>query len=313
MKVSIVIPFLNEEENLPDLLSQMEAHCSAWDFESELILVNDGSTDASMSILGDAQAVHFNMKVVDLSRNFGSHAALRAGISVAEGDYISFLYADLQDPPELIEQMQKIMSDGKDIVWAHREIKEAVQSPLAQLASNWYNKLMRKYVNPDFPTSGFDIVMFNRKVADELNKNIEANSSIFLQILNLGFRQEHITYEKRSRHKGKSKWTLTKKLKLFIDSFVAFSYFPIRLVSVVGIVFFILGILWSLYIVLRELIWGDLQAGWPTLIAILMIGFGITNIGLGIVAEYLWRTLDASRERPVFVINEVLEIKKKQT
>lgn len=313
MKVSIIIPFLNEEENLPDLLSQMEANCSAWSFESELVFVNDGSSDASMSILGDAQPVHFSMKVVDLSRNFGSHAALRAGISVAEGDYISFLYADLQDPPELIEQMHKIMSDGKDIVWAHREIKEAVQSPLAQVASNWYNKLMRKYVNPDFPTSGFDIVMFNRKVAGALNKNVESNSSIFLQILNLGFRQHHITYEKRSRHKGKSKWTLAKKLKLFIDSFVAFSYFPIRLVSVTGIVFFLLGILWSLYIVLRELIWSDLQAGWPTLIAILMIGFGITNIGLGIVAEYLWRTLDASRDRPVFVINEVLEIKKKQT
>ncbi|MCH7535380.1 MAG: glycosyl transferase family 2, partial [Bacteroidetes bacterium] len=102
-------------------------------------------------------------------------------------------------------------------------------------------------------------------------------------------------------------WTIKKKLKLFIDSFVAFSYLPIRLVSIVGIAFFTTGILWAGYVVLRTILYNDLYTGWPTLIATLMIGFGITNIGLGIVAEYLWRTLDASRNRPVFVIDELIE------
>jgi dolichol-phosphate mannosyltransferase len=99
-------------------------------------------------------------------------------------------------------------------------------------------------------------------------------------------------------------------MKLFIDSFVAFSFAPIRLVSMVGIGFFIVGIAWTIYIILRKLIFNDLAAGWPALMSILMVGFGITNISLGIIAEYLWRTLDASRKRPLFIIDEVIELKK---
>jgi dolichol-phosphate mannosyltransferase len=141
-----------------------------------------------------------------------------------------------------------------------------------------------------------------------INNNIEANSSIFLQILNLGYRQDHVEYQKVSRKAGKSKWTLGKKIKLLIDSFVAFSFFPIRLVSMVGIFFFILGLGWTIFIIARKILFDDLASGWPALISILMIGFGITNISLGIIAEYLWRTLDASRKRPVFIIDEINEI-----
>ncbi|HPZ88515.1 MAG TPA: glycosyl transferase family 2, partial [Flavihumibacter sp.] len=101
--------------------------------------------------------------------------------------------------------------------------------------------------------------------------------------------------------------TLSKKIKLLIDSFVAFSFAPIRLVSFVGIMFFVLGILWSVYIIIRKIFFDDLAAGWPALLSILMIGFGITNISLGVIAEYLWRTLDASRKRPVFIIDEIVE------
>ncbi len=312
MNVSVIIPFLNEEDNLPDLLAQMEAYCHDWDFEVELIFVNDGSKDKSVEILRNYSPKSFELQMISLSRNFGSHAALRAGIIHAKNELISFLYADLQDPPELIVELRNKMMQGNDIVWAHRETKSDSQGFIAQLSSNAYNKLMTKYVNADFPKSGFDIVMFNAKVAENLNRNIEANSSIFLQILNLGFTQSHITYLKSARAKGKSKWTFSKKMKLFIDSFVAFSYLPIRLVSIVGMLFFVLGLLWTFYITFRTIFWDDLQPGWPSLISILMIGFGITNIGLGIVAEYLWRTLDASRGRPVFVIDEHIKKPKSQ-
>jgi dolichol-phosphate mannosyltransferase len=142
-----------------------------------------------------------------------------------------------------------------------------------------------------------------------VNKNVEANSSIFLQILGLGFRQESISYKKRERQTGVSKWTLSKKIKLFIDSFVAFSYAPIRFVTIVGIIFFIVGMIWTLYIVIRKIFFQDLAAGWPALMSILMIGFGITNISLGIIAEYLWRTLDASRKRQVYIIDEIKILK----
>jgi polyisoprenyl-phosphate glycosyltransferase len=169
---------------------------------------------------------------------------------------------------------------------------------------------MQKYVNKRYPAKGFDVVLFNRKVADAVNKNVEGNSSVFLQILNLGFRQDFVEYQKAARTAGKSKWTIAKKIKLLIDSFVAFSFAPIRLVSFIGIIFFFLGLIWTGYIVFRKLVFDDLASGWPALLSILMIGFGITNISLGIIAEYLWRTLDASRKRPVFIIDEIVELDK---
>ena len=303
--VSIIIPFLNEADNIPRLkegVSQFIAQDNS--FQIEVLLVNDGSTDDSVALI-KAAGFPANTRLISLSQNYGSHAALRAGIMHARGQYITFLYADLQDPVDNISRMYQKIAEGNDIVWANRASDE--NGAIERIFSRWYSGLMRKYVNKLYPDKGFDVVMFNRKVAAELNKNVENNSSIVLQILNLGFKQDFITYQKLARKAGKSKWTLSKKIKLLIDSFVAFSFAPIRLVSFVGIMFFVLGILWSVYIIIRKIFFDDLAAGWPALLSILMIGFGITNISLGVIAEYLWRTLDASRKRPVFIIDEIVE------
>jgi dolichol-phosphate mannosyltransferase len=273
---------------------------------AEVIFVNDGSKDHSVQRLKEQQHTAYKAKLISFSRNFGSHAALRAGIAHATGELICFNYADLQDPLELIIEMKNRIEEGNDIIWAHRESTKVSAGEKA--FSQFYAYLMKKFAFNNFPEKGFDIVMFNNKVAHEVNKNVEANSSIFLQILGMGFRQTSISYKKRERKTGVSKWTFSKKVKLFIDSFVAFSYAPIRMVTIIGFLMFFIGILWTIYIVLREVIFHDLDRGWPALISILMIGFGITNISLGIIAEYLWRTLDASRKRPVFIIDEVNEI-----
>jgi dolichol-phosphate mannosyltransferase len=249
----------------------------------------------------------YNAKMIRLSRNFGSHAALRAGIVHARGEHITFLYADLQDPIQNIATMHAQAIEGNDIVWANRASTQ--NSFLEKQFSRVYSRLMQKYVNKKYPEKGFDVVLFNRKVADALNSNIEGNSSVFLQILNLGFRQAFVEYQKQLRKIGRSKWTMSKKIKLFIDSFIAFSFAPIRFVSFIGIIFFFTGLVWTGYIIFRKLVYDDLASGWPALFSILMIGFGVTNISLGIIAEYLWRTLDASRRRPVFIIEEIVELK----
>lgn len=307
--VSVIIPIFNEYEGIPFLVKSLNAFFAEnSDIKGEVIFVNDGSSDRSAERL--SQQVHetYQAKVISLSRNFGSHAALRAGIAYASGNFICFNYADLQDPLELIIIMRSKMEEGNSIIWAQRESTKA--SFAERIFSSSYAFLMKKFAFKNFPEKGFDIVMFDKKVARELVRNVEANSSVFLQILGLGFRQDCITYKKRERKTGTSKWTVSKKVKLFIDSFVAFSFAPIRLVSIIGILFFFLGILWTSYIIFRKLVFDDLLAGWPALISILMVGFGITNISLGIIAEYLWRTLDASRKRPVFVIDEVVELNK---
>jgi dolichol-phosphate mannosyltransferase len=307
--VSVIIPIFNEYEGVPFLVESLNQFFGEHpELNAEVIFVNDGSKDNTVERLGEMKHVTYKAKVISFSRNFGSHAALRAGISHASGEYICFNYADLQDPLELIIQMKELMDKGHDIIWAQRESTKVSWGE--RTFSKFYAYLMQKFAFKNFPEKGFDIVMFNRKVAAEVNKNVEANSSIFLQILGMGFRQTDITYKKRERKTGVSKWTLSKKIKLFIDSFVAFSYAPIRFVTIVGIIFFFVGILWTTYIIVRKIFFHDLAAGWPALMSILMIGFGITNISLGIIAEYLWRTLDASRKRQVFIIDEIKELNK---
>jgi len=306
-KISVIIPFFNEQENVPDLISQLNDFCSVNNHLAfEIIFVNDGSTDSSTDIILGINQLNFSGKLISLARNYGSHSALRAGIMKSSGDFITFLYADLQDPPELINELMLKINEGNDIVWAHRSSSDI--KPFERFFSLLYSYMMRKFALANYPEKGFDIVMFSRKVKEQLDFNMESNSSIFLQILNFGFRQSFIEYHRNERLKGKSKWTISKKIKLIIDSFVSFSYFPIRMVSVIGILMFLIGLGWSVYIILRTLLYHDLSPGWPTLISIIMLGFGVTNIALGIIAEYLWRTLDSARKRPVFIIDKIIEL-----
>lgn len=305
--VSIIIPFLNEEENIPLLTEALNTFSkSQLDFDTEVIFVNDGSTDNSVELLRRSKHQHYKSKIISLSKNFGSHAALRAGIVHAAGDYISFMYADLQDPIELIQQLFIKCKEGNEISWAVRNNTE--NGFLERSFSKFYASMMKKYAISTYPEKGFDIVMFSKKVQQNLNANIEANSSIFLQILTLGYKQVTIGYNKQVRKKGKSKWTLSKKIKLFIDSFIAFSFAPIRFVTVMGFVFFFIGLIWTGYVLFVKFTSGNTAEGWPSLISILFLGFGLTNISLGIIAEYLWRTLDVSRRRPVYIIDEIIEV-----
>lgn len=308
--ISIIIPFYNEEENIKHLISELRKYISSLINPTiEIIFIDDGSTDRSLEILKGLEHNSYNAKILKLSRNFGSHAAVRAGISKCSGKFITFVYADLQDPLSLIERLYNKCLEGYDIVRAEREKSNI--GFFKNSFSKLYAKLIRKYVCKDFPFRGFDIVMFSEKVSKELNKNIESNSNFVLQLLTMGFNQSFILYKKQKRKHGSSKWTLSKKIKVLIDSFIAFSYAPIRFVTLIGICFSLAGIIWTIYIIIRTLIIGDLASGWPALISVLLIGFGITNISLGVIAEYLWRTLDASRKRPVFIIDNIINLSEK--
>lgn len=308
--VTVILPFLNEENNLENTGRKLDEYFGSVDLKGELIFVDDGSADRSFEMASKMSFSSLRARAIKLSKNYGTHAALRAGLTKAEGEYITFMYADLQDPLELIGRLHRECTDGNDIVWAVRNgINNGM---LSGVFTKLYAKMMRRFVAGNFPSQGMDIVMFSARIGDLLKRKVESNSSLFLQIFTMGFKQNFVEYEKSERAVGKSKWTLGKKIKLFIDSFVAFSYAPIRFVSITGIVLAILGLLWGGVIIVRAMFWDDLIAGWPTLISILMIGFGITNISLGIIAEYLWRTLDAARGRDVFIIDDYVELKNKE-
>lgn len=305
----MIIPFLNEKETLPALVDKLTGFFQATTTlpPVEVIFVDDGSTDGSAEFLrGISGRLPFAAHLISLSKNYGTHAALRAGISKADGKWITNNYADLQDPLDLLPQLYEKCEEGFDLVWANRRSTKA--RFFERTFSRMYAWLIRKLIDKKFPEMGLDIVMFNQKVKAELDRNPESNTSLFLQIMSLGFKQGQISYDKRQREAGVSKWTTAKKVKLLIDTFVSFSYAPIRFVSIIGIVLFVIGILWTIYLVLRVTLVGDLNTGWPALMSVALLGFGTTNISLGIIAEYLWRILDASRSRRTYIVDSVVDL-----
>ena len=308
IEISIIIPFLNEKEGINILLSKIEEYYPNRKFEFEIVFVDDGSVDGTREVIKNSVSFPYSCKLVCLSKNFGSHAAVRAGFFNSNGKYFTCLPADLQISFEAVEKLYNTINVGNDIVFAIREINDI--GFLEKTFSRFYAFMMRKYVSGNFPVNGLETFMISDKVRRILNENVESNSSLFLQILIMGFKNKFVNIEKTNRSFGKSKWTLSKKIKLLIDSFAAFSFAPIRLVSIVGICLFIIGLGWSSFIISRKIIYDDLVSGWAATSSILLLGFGITNISLGIIAEYLWRTLDASRKRPVFIIDEIIELNK---
>jgi len=305
--VSLVIPFLNEEENLGELVRQLNEYASSVSFSMEAILVDDGSTDSSVQILRKLDSVKVPLKLVRLSRNFGSHAAIRAGISQAEGNYTMFFSADLQEPFSMIGEMYEKSCEGYEIVIARRA---AVQTSFSErIFSSLYTAMIRKFAISDYPKGGANNFLFSKKVREQLCMNVENNSSIHMQIISMGFSKAFIDVSLCERHSGQSKWTFSKKVKLFIDSFVAFSFMPIRAITLLGVLMFAVGFLYALWIIIAQLSGiVDFESGFPTIISVLLLGFGLTNFALGIVAEYIWRTLDAARGRPVFIIDSIEKI-----
>ena len=308
-EISVIIPFLNEEDNLPLMAAALEEYIPALGVPVEVVFVDDGSTDGSCEWLRSAKFRNFSAKLVRFPRNFGSHSAVRAGFMNASAPNCVWLGADLQEPLEIIGEGYKRIQEGYDLVLVQKNQVKVSKSE--ETFSRIYSAMIRKWAIPGYPEKGVNTIFFNEKVKKVLNANPELNSSVVLQVISLGFKQTILNMNYKEREHGQSKWTFGKKLKLLIDSFVSFSFFPIRMVSVLGFIFAFVGALMALDLIIVKLFnIRPVTLGWPTLISVLMIGFGLTNISLGIIAEYLWRTLDAARARPPFIIDEVEDLSK---
>jgi glycosyltransferase involved in cell wall biosynthesis len=301
--LSIIIPVYYNEQNIPFLFEKLsEEILSNPNYDYELIFVDDGSGDNSYGELLKLQKQHSKVKIIKLSRNFGSHTAILAGLTNATGDCATIISADLQDPPEIINRMFEKWMEGNKVVLAVREDRE--ESYTQKLFSNTYYKLMKRYALPNMPEGGFDCFLIDRKIVDILKSMEEKNTTLMGQILWAGFKTEKIYYVRKEREIGKSRWTLAKKIKLFIDSFLAFSYAPIRFMSFIGVIMSLLSFISGAYLIVNKLVNGVNVQGWTSLMVLFLFVAGIQMIMLGIIGEYLWRNMDESRKRPVFIIDE---------
>jgi glycosyltransferase involved in cell wall biosynthesis len=302
--VSVIVFFYNEAGNLPLLEQRVTAVMREHHLHAEIVLVNDSSTDDS-----DQYAKNWLSRVpygvsVRFSRNFGSHAAVAAGLQNCSADCAVIMAADLQDPPELIPELITKFREGFDVVWACRS-ERLGETWSTKAAAAFYYRLMRWLGLPNMPPKGADFLLVSRKVIDAVNANPEKHTSVLAMILWMGFRQTFIQYVKQPRHSGHSKWTITKKFKLLIDSVVSFSYTPIRLASYLGLMISFVAFAASLEVIYNKIAGNPIEGYSSMMLVVLWIG-GAQMLVLGMLGEYLWRAFDESRGRPRYVIDSIV-------
>lgn len=303
--VSVVIPVFNETANLEELYSRLTQKTREIEAEWEFIFIDDGSKDQSFEIIAQLHKTDPRVKSLRFSRNFGSHVAIAAGLDYCRGDAAIIMAADLQDPPELIPAFYKKWQGGIQVIWGARETRE--DTVTRKILASMFYKLVRKIALPDYPKGGTgSFCMIDRKVINSFRLCRERNRVTFGLISWAGFRQSEIPYQRVNRFAGKSKWTISKLVKNVIDSIVSFSYFPIRLISYIGIVFSLISFLAIVYLIYSWLFQHKGLIGWTSLMVVVLLLGGVQLMVLGIIGEYLWRAHEEIKQRPLYIVNERL-------
>lgn len=308
-KISIVIPVYYNADTLMLLYEDMKEKILGKLGEYELVFVDDGSGDESWEIMNEIRKLDANVRCVRLSRNFGEHAALLAGLSVCTGDCAVTKQADLQEDSEIILEMYESWKKGNKVVLAVR--KERDENIIKKAFAHMYYVLIHKFVEKRMPVGGCDCYLIDRQVIEVLERLDEKNSSLTLQVLWAGFKTDEIYFHRRDREIGKSRWTLAKKIKLVLDSMMSFSYFPIRFMSGLGVAYAILAVIMMIRVMIEKFTVGTPILGWASLMCVVLFSFGVMMLMMGILGEYVWRALDASRNRPPFLIDEIAESEEK--
>ncbi len=303
MKLSIIIPIYFNQDNLQPLYDDIKKKIiDVIDYDYELVFVNDGSKDKSYEVMQELAKGDKNIKLFSLSRNFGAHAAVLCGIENCTGDCAVVKAADLQEPTEMILDMVESWKKGNNVVLAVRNAREEKKTQI--FFSNLYYWMVRKTSFPNMPKMGFDVYLIDRKVINVLKMLDEKNSALTGQILWAGFKTDCIYYTRLERKIGKSQWTLKKKIRLVTDTLFSFSTIPIKFVSTIGLLAFLGAIIWSIFLIISKLT-GDIPVnGWATIMVFNLFSFGIIMLTQGILGEYLWRTFDATRNRPPYIIED---------
>lgn len=301
-KLSIIIPVYYNEESLIDLYEDLKKEVLSKLEAYEIVMVDDGSKDHSYDVMKVLAQHDKNIKLIKLSRNFGSHAALLAGLVRCTGDCAVIKTADLQEPSRLILEMYTKWKQGNKVVLAVRDGRDEPRGQ--KFFANMYYRLMKNTTNLNMPEGGFDCFLVDRKVIHVLEEMEEKNTSLMMQVLWCGFKSDSVHYFREKRKKGNSKWTLGKKIKLVVDSLLGFSFIPIRAITVIGLIFTLLSFVLMAITLFSKLIGNIAVDGYTTLMIVLLLSNGIIIVTLGIIGEYLWRAFDASRHRPVYIIEE---------
>ena len=301
--LSIITPVFNEETALDEYYERVSQVFEGRDFCVELILVDDGSTDKSWKKIEELSSRDARVRGIRLSRNFGVHLALSAGIDQAKGDAVTILACDLQDPPETVLDFVREWRDGAEVVWGRRASRK--DGPLRAGLSGLFRRVLVRAAfpwSPRFATGSF--LLADRCVIEEFKRFRERHRLTFAVVAWSGFSQTTVDYERKARKHGKSRWSLYRLTSAFIDAFVGYSYLPIRLISYLGIVCGLLAIPAIIYAIVSYLTGHTDQAGWTSIIVVNLFVGGLLLVAMGILGEYIYRLHQESVGRPLYIVRD---------
>lgn len=303
MKLSIVIPIYNEEENIDSLINRLRTVVAQMQISCEYIFVNDGSKDHSFQLIKNLALADHAIKYIDFSRNFGHQIAVSAGLDLAAGDRVAIIDADLQDPPELIIDMFAKMDQGYEVVYAKRNNRNG-ESWLKKFTAKVFYRILKSITSVKIPVDTGDFRIIDRKVVNVLNQMPEHNKFLRGQISWIGFNQTYVEYNRNVRQAGSTGYTYKKMIRLALDGITSFSNFPLKVASICGFVVSGIAFIVMIYALYSRYIIKDYVEGWTsTIISVLFLG-GIQLISIGIIGEYISRLSENARNRPLYIINE---------
>lgn len=305
---SVVIPIYKNEPNLKVTIPYIMDNIPALfpNYDVELVLVNDGSPDQSWDIMKEYQRQYSDtIRMAAFTRNFGQEMAIHCGLSMAKGDVIGIISADLQDPFVLFKDMLKEWENGAELVCGIREGRE--ERGLSALFSYLANHMIKRFITDQYPKGGFDFLLMDRKIAERYVAVKERNGSLQVLLLWQGCKTKYIPYTRKKRELGSSGWTFSKKVKLFLDTFVTNTYLPLRVMSVLGFSCAAGAFLYGVFIIATAFITIHTVPGWSSLAALITFFGGLILASLGLIGEYLWRIFDAVKNRPLYLVDEQID------
>jgi glycosyltransferase involved in cell wall biosynthesis len=300
--LSLVLPVFRNEQSIPELVAVVTELHRTLPYALEAIFVDDGSPDGSRRLLLELlPKAPFRSRVVILSRNFGSFAAVRAGLAEGSGEYFAVMSADLQEPPAMVSGFLDVLKRGEhDVVVGIRD--ERADPFFARLASNLFWRFYRLVVQRDVPPGGVDVFGCTRAFRDQVLALPERNSTLVGLIFWLGFRRAEVRYSRLPRRHGASGWSLSRRIRYLLDSTFAFSDLPIRLLSLAGITGMCVSMVLAVVVVAAK-IEGKIEVpGYAATVLAVMFFGGLNSFGIGILGEYLWRTFENTKRRPEYIV-----------
>ena len=303
MKLSIIIPIYNEQDNIDRLINRLKGVVSKLGIDCEYIFINDGSKDDSINIIKNLAAIDSSVKYINFSRNFGHQIAVTAGLDKASGDRIVIIDADLQDPPELIVDMFHKMNEGFEVVYAKRKARKG-ESWLKKFTARMFYRILKAITSVNIPVDTGDFRIMDRKIVDVLKQMPEQQKFLRGQISWIGFNQTYVEYERDERNAGETGYTYIKMIRFALDGITSFSNFPLKFASICGFVVSGIAFLVGLYALYARFISGHYVEGWTSIIISVLFLGGIQLISIGIIGEYISRLSSNVRNRPLYIIDD---------